>query len=139
MEAYVKNIDITIESLFSLLSIDSIIAEDSFFESVGIYSKQLKEILSYYFTLEETERYPLQPYLNYYRQLQGYLVFILRFPDILQVPHHSEIEQTLEFISKKDELIENFYTKYSNKERTLLHGSFKEQLEKLWGGNNNSQ
>ena len=60
-------------------------------------------------------------------------MFLLRFPTILQIPHHSEIEQTLDFIQRKDELILKDYSHYSENERELLHGSFKEKLERLWG------
>jgi hypothetical protein len=115
-----------------MLSSNKLIPEDPFFEEVGHFSKELKLILSTYFESPPKKQDELRPFINYYRQLQNYLVFILRFPTILLVPHHSEIQQTLEFIHSKKKLIETLYHQISEEEKKLLCGEFKENLEKFF-------
>ena len=115
------------------------IPEDPFFQAVGEFSKQLKVVLAEYFILQEAEQDDLRPYINYYRQLQNYFVFILRYPTILLVPNHSEIEQTRRFIEQKDFLIKTVYIDLSKREHALLTGKFRENLEQLFDKHHDSK
>jgi len=133
MDPLFFSINQLIEQLENMLESDHPIPEDPFFVLTGNFSKELKEILNAYFDADLARKTFLQPYINYYRQLQNYLVFILRFPTILLVPHHSEIEQTLRIIRNKETLIHEMYIPYSKRESELLHGEFHDQMEKLFG------
>lgn len=126
------SIDHIIEQLQHMLESDKPIPEDPFFVVTGNFSKEVKTLLATYFEADQSQKIVLQPYINYYRQLQNYLVFILRFPTILLVPHHSEIEQTLRFIRNKNTLITEMYVPYSQRESDLLHGDFHDRMEKLY-------
>lgn len=132
MDPLFSSIDHLVDQLERMLESDQPIPEDPFFVLTGNFSKELKTILNAYFDADSTRKPVLQPYINYYRQLQNYLVFILRFPTILLVPHHSEIEQTLRIIRNKETLIHEMYIPYSKRESELLHGEFHDQMEKLF-------
>jgi hypothetical protein len=43
---------------------------------VGQYSKELNQLLKNYFESDDKIKDKLRPFLNYYRQLQHYLVFL---------------------------------------------------------------
>lgn len=125
--------------LLQMLKSDTVIPEDPFFEAVGRFSKQLKVVLREYFTANSLLQAKMRPYVNYYRQLQNYLVFILRFPTILVVPHHSEIEQTVRFMEQKNLLIQTVYIELSQHEYELLKGDFHENLDRLLSKRNDSK
>ena len=135
MEEFFFSINSIIKKLREQLSSDTPISEDLFFPLVGDYSKSLKDLLNLYHEpwRTEVEKAFLSPHINYYRQLQNYLIFICRFPTILLVPHHSEILQTLKYIDQKQNLIKDVYEKLSQQEKNLLNGQFKEELERLIG------
>jgi len=118
-----------LQDLKEILKADNPINENLYFELVGKYSKQLKKFLTTYFDSDKKTQALMRPSLNYYRQLQHYLVFIIRYPTILQVPHHSEILQTLSIIENQEELIKGLYTDLSKKQTNLLNGDFRKVLE----------
>jgi len=124
-----ENIQHTVQDLQEILKSDTSINEQTYFELVGRYSTELKKILAVYFDSADKIGTQMRPFLNYYRQLQHYLVFIIRYPAILQVPHHSEILQTLSIIENQEELIKGLYTDLSKKQRNLLNGDFRKDLE----------
>jgi len=98
---------------------------------VGDYSKELKVVLNTYFASTDTIQTLMSPFLNYYRQLQHYFVFIIRYPLILKVPHHSEMLQTLTFIENRDQLIAERYAAFSRTQQELLTGDFIKVLDQL--------
>lgn len=127
-----KNLQEIINDLKEILELNTEIDENLYFETVGKYSKELKLLLKTYFKSDKKTQTLIRPFINYYRQLQHYLVFIIRYPSILQVPHHSEILQTLTFIENQEKLIKELYIDFSEVQRKLLTGEFMSVLEQLF-------
>ena len=117
--------------LEEILKHDNTINEQIYCETVGAFSKELKILLQKYFESDDTTQDELRPYLNYYRQLQHYLVFLVMNSEILQVPNHSEILQTLSFIENQEKLIQELYIGFSEEQKRLLTGDFREILDKI--------
>ncbi len=116
------------------------INQDAFYRQSSNYSKELKKILRNYHEIsDKEEKHSYTSHINYYRQLQHYLIFMVRYPTILTVPNHSEIQQTLQFIQKKDELIQNIYIRMSKKQQDLFHGNFKHKLEDFFDRKNQKE
>jgi len=103
----------TLDQLTGILKLNTAIDEELYCEVVGSFSKELKLLLQRYVESDEKTRDHLRPYLNYYRQLQHYLVFLIQNDKILQVPHHAEILQTLSFMEKREQLIAEIYIGFS--------------------------
>jgi hypothetical protein len=122
-----------LESLKVLLEQDAPIEETTFNQLVGAFTHLLNVLLKNYPSLEDVERDAARPFILYLRQMQGYLVFLLRFPDILQVPHHSEINQALDFITRRETLIEETYVPLARQEKKLFSGQFRGHLEECLG------
>lgn len=125
------NMQEIIHTLAEILKADTAIDEQIYCETVGAYSKELKMLLQKYYESDDEEQDGLRPYLNYYQQLQHYLVFLIMNSTILQVPHHSEILQTLTFIENQDKLIQELYLKFSEAQKQLLTGAFRSNLDKI--------
>ncbi|OLS14078.1 MAG: hypothetical protein RBG13Loki_2256 [Promethearchaeota archaeon CR_4] len=129
LQDYFRKIWINLESLRILLARDSPIPEELFYPLSGEFTRLLNLVLKQYPDLNDRGKDSARPLILYCRQLQGYLVFLLRFPDILQVPHHSEINQTLDFITRREELLEKIYIPLAWQEKQLFSGQFREILE----------
>ena len=125
------NIQDKIHKLSEILRLDTAIDEIIYCETVGDYSKELKILLSNYHQCDDKVQDELRPYLNYYRQLQHYLVFLIMNAEILQVPHHSEILQCLTFIENQEKLIQELYTDFSEAQKELLKGGFRRILDNI--------
>jgi hypothetical protein len=121
----------TLDQLTGILKLNTAIDEELYCEVVGSFSKELKLLLQRYFESDEKTRDHLRPYLNYYRQLQHYLVFLIQNDKILQVPHHAEILQTLSFMEKREQLIAEIYIGFSEAQKELLAGDFRRILDDL--------
>jgi len=121
------------ESLRALLSRNEAIPQEPFQELAGTFTRLLNLILKKYVDLTAPDKDNARPLILYWRQLQGYLIFLLRFPEILQVPHHSEINQTLDFIVQRDILLKERYVPLANQEKSLFSGSFRGELERCLG------
>jgi hypothetical protein len=126
-----ENLQRTINEITQILKNDTEIDDELYFKMVGEYSKELKGLLNTYFISPETIQTLMSPFLNYYRQLQHYFVFIIRYSLILKVPHHSEILQTLAFIENRDQLIKERYVEFSKTQKELLTGDFVKVLDQL--------
>ncbi len=124
-----ENLQKIIRNLKETLNFDTPIEENLYFKLVGDYSKELNLILGTYFESDEKTQTLMRPFLNYFRQLQHYLVFIIRYPTILQVPHHSEILQALNFIEQQESLIKEQYNDFSKHQKEFLTGEFRRILE----------
>jgi ferric iron reductase protein FhuF len=118
--------------LIEMLQSQQSIPEDPFFMLVGAFSAALKRLLSKYFEKDASGKDLLRPIVNYYRQVQNYLVFLLRYPDILQIPQHSEIEQTLRYLHDPEKWINEVYMQLAEKEKNLMSGDFRESMERLF-------
>ena len=127
------------ENLIHILDSNSAIPEQEFRSATGRFSSELNRLLRNYAECPNETKDRLRPYINYYRQVQNYLVFLLRFETILQVPHHSEIQQTLYYLAHREELIEKIYRSLSEKEKELMTGRLKQDLEKFYGKTSKSQ
>lgn len=130
-ESPMKDLDNSVKALVHLLDHSEPILEDPFFVEVGIFSSLLNKLLKYYAIAQAKEKDNLRPQINYYRQIQNYLVFLVRFPDILKVPHHAEIEQTLSIMKNREKWINEIYRDLSQREKNNLEGPFKQKLEQL--------
>jgi hypothetical protein len=120
-------------SLKVLLEQNAPIAEATFNPLVGTFTHLLNALLKKYPSLGEGEKDVARPFILYLRQMQGYLVFLLRFPAILQVPHHSEINQALDFITRRESLVEETYVPLARQEKNLFSGQFRGHLEECLG------
>lgn len=105
------------------------VIEDTYFKKVGEFSSKIKLLLKTYFENNREEQLKYKPDILYYRQVQGYLVFILRFPDILKVKDHDEIQQTRKFLENKEYLIRTIYNQLAEHETNLFEGNFRNILE----------
>jgi len=117
--------------LAQILRGDIEIDNQSYCEEVGHFSKELNLLLHKYFKVNEEARDKLRPWINYYRQLQHYLIFLVRNEDILKIPHHSEILQTVNFIENQEKLIEDIYFGISKVQKGLFSNEFLQKLDKL--------
>src|SRR5271157_713001 len=119
----------SLNGLSQLLLQDTEIDPDEFTCFVGDFTKLLNLVLRKYPDLGEELKDDVRPHLLYLRQVQNYLVFLLRFPSILNVPHHSEIQQTLDFILNRETLLEEKYVPLALHEKNLFNGGFRDELE----------
>ncbi|MFX1293713.1 MAG: hypothetical protein ACFFD2_02465 [Promethearchaeota archaeon] len=115
-----KNLQEIIKQLKSMLKSDTEIDEQIYCEEVGNYSKELKILLKKYFEVDEETRDKMRPFLNYYKHLQHYLVFLVMNSEILKVPHHEEILQILIFIENQERLIKETYVRISEAQKQLF-------------------
>ena len=129
LEEFASQIAGSIDSLQKLLAVETPIPVESFNQLVGNFTRFLNLILKKYPDLPETEKDGARPHILYWRQLQAYLVFLLRFPEILQVPHHAESVQALNFIKQREKLLRELYVPLAQQEKNLFSGSFRQQLE----------
>ncbi len=106
--------------------------EKLYFKLVADYSKLVNRLLDAYFENENNrdEQIKYKPDILYYRQLQEYLVFLIRFPEILQIADHDEIKQTQYYLENKKLLIKEIYNKMSEHQNTLFTGNFRSNLDK---------
>lgn len=109
--------------------------EKLYFKLVGDYSKLVNRLLDVYFENENNrnEQIRYKPDILYYRQLHEYLVFLLRFPKILQIADHDEITQTCYFLENKKLLIEEIYNQKAEQQNKLFKGTFRKELNNLLG------
>lgn len=128
---FYKPLQELLSQLEQMLQSDAAIEEEAFCKVVGLYSKELKVLLRTYFEVDAAKKDELRPWINYYRQLQHYLVYLIRYSEILQVPHHSEILQTLAFIENQDRLIQNVYVAVSEAQKQLFSKEFLNKLDEL--------
>jgi hypothetical protein len=126
-----QKIQNTINNLAEILKQDTAIDEQLYCETVGTFSKELKGLLQVYFESAEKTQDKLRPYLNYYRQLQHYLVFLIQNEKILQVPHHAEILQTLTFMENREQLIAEIYISLSDAQKKLFTSDYRQILDNL--------
>lgn len=108
---------------------DPQIVEDTYFKKVGEFSANIKLLLNTYFENNREEQLKYKPDILYYRQVQGYLVFLLRFPEILKVKDHDEIQQTRKFLENKEYLMRTIYNQLAEHETNLFEGDFRDILE----------
>lgn len=115
--------------LIQILAVSDPIDEETYGRAVGVFSKYLKALLRSFHTLSPPAQDKLRPFLLYARQVQHYLVFLLRFPGILGVPHHSEIEQTLKYLQQQESLVSGLYADLAAQQKALVHGQFSRALD----------
>ena len=132
MNKFLEVLDSDSSNLIDLLHTDNPILEEHFNLLTGQFTHHLNDLLRYYATQNEDTKDMLRPYVNYYRQIQNYLVFLLRFPEILMVPHHSEIQQTLNILENREQLLKTTYEDISKAEKALFSGDFVNKLNNLY-------
>lgn len=93
------------------------------------FTRVLKKMLDLYSKSERSIQLEFKPHILYYRQIQGYLVFLIRFPEILKVRDHDEIRQTREFLENRDEMIKTKYSEIAEEQTRVFDGDFKNKLE----------
>ena len=102
--------------------------ETFYCENVGNFSKHLKDLLDTYFKFDLSISRTFKPLILYYRQVQGYLIFLVRFLEILKVKDHDEILQAKNFILQKDQLIKKIYNDLADQQTELFEGDFRKYL-----------
>jgi hypothetical protein len=109
--------------------------EKLYFKLVGNYTRLINRLLDVYFKNENNrdEQIRFKPDILYYRQLHEYLVFLIRFPEILQIADHDEIKQTRNFLENKLFLIKKIYNPMADQQNKLFSGSFRKELNNLLG------
>ncbi len=133
LQGFASELGTCVDSLREILASSAVIPAGSFQQLAGTFTRLLNLILKSYPDLTDAEKDTARPFILYWRQLQGYLVFLLRFPDILQVPHHSEINQALDFITQQEKLLEDVYIPLARQEKNLFSGQFRGHLEECLG------
>lgn len=133
LRAFASELEMCIDSLRAFLTSSEVLSPDTFQCLAGTFTHVLNLILKVYPNLTDSEKDNARPFILYWRQLQGYLVFLLRFPDILHVPHHSEILQALDFITQREKLLRKIYIPLAQQEKNLFSGQFREHLEECLG------
>ncbi len=121
------------DSLKRILASSEVIPTETFQQLAGTFTRLLNLILKAYPEMVDAEKDAARPHILYWRQLQGYLVFLLRFPDILQVPHHAEITQALDFIVHQENILTEIYVPLARQEKNLFAGQFRQHLEECLG------
>lgn len=132
MNKFLEVLNSDSNQLIELLHMDSPIPEIKFNPLIGQFTHHLNELLRYYAEQDSNQKDILRPYVNYYRQVQNYLAFLLRFSSILCIPHHSEIQQTLNLLENRDLLLKTTYYEISNAEKELFQGNFYKHLNDLY-------
>jgi hypothetical protein len=107
--------------------------EKLYFNLVADYSGLVNRILDVYFENDRDEQIKYKPDILYYRQLHEYLIFLIRFPEILRIAdhEHDEIAQTRYFLENKKLLIEEIYNKMAEQQHKLFNGTFRKKLNNL--------
>ncbi len=133
LQGFASELGVCIDSLREILASSKAIPAVTFQQLAGAFTHLLNLILKTYPDLADSEKDAARPHILYWRQLQGYLVFLLRFPEILLVPHHSEINQLLTFIIHREKLLNEIYVSLARHEKNLFAGHFREHLEECLG------
>ena len=107
--------------------------EKLYFKLVADFSNLVNRLLDVYFEHEDNQEEQLRykPDILYYRQLHEYLVFLIRFPEILQIADHDEIKQTRYFLENKKLLIQKLYNQMADQQTELFKGTFRKELNSL--------
>jgi len=100
-----------------------------YINQVGKFSKMIKLLLNIYFENNREIQLKYKPEILYYRQVQAYLVFILRYSEILRVRDHEEIQQTKSFILNKEKLMKEIYNELAEQETYLFESDFRDKLD----------
>ncbi len=133
LQELASELEACIDSLKGVLASSKVILADTFQQLAGTFTRVLNLILKKYPDLTDSEKDSARPLILYWRQMQGYLVFLLRFPDILQVPNHAEITQALDFIVHREKLLTEIYVPLARQEKNLFSGQFRKHLEECLG------
>ncbi len=106
--------------------------EERYCWNVGEYSKLLRQLLDIYHDDLRTkeEKTQMKPYLLYYRELQQYLVYFVRFPSAMYQKNHPYLKELRELIEKKGYMLKAKYKEKAIQESMLFETDFREKLEK---------
>ncbi|MBN2155991.1 MAG: hypothetical protein JW776_08110 [Candidatus Lokiarchaeota archaeon] len=104
--------------------------EESYCYLVGSFSKQLRKLLDVYHEQSRDEQMKLKPSVLYYRELQQYLVYFVRFPSALYQKNHPFLKELQDLIEYKGYMIKTKFKKKAMQESQLFESDFREKLEK---------
>ena len=106
--------------------------EERYCFNVGSYGKLLRQLLDLYHEDPNSSeiRTRLKPYLLYYRELQQYLVYFVRFPEAMYQKDHPYMKEMRELIENKEYFIKIKYKPKAIQESMLFETEFREKLEK---------
>jgi hypothetical protein len=106
--------------------------EEAYCYHVGFFSKLLRKLLDQYHDEKRTkdDQKMIKPYLLYFREIQQYLVFFVRFPSALYQKNHPYLKELRDLIDKFEFHIKNKYKEKAIQESMLFETDFREKLEK---------
>jgi hypothetical protein len=106
--------------------------EEKYCYHVGSYGKQLRKLLDQYHenTRSKESKSLLKPLLLYYREIQQYLVYFVRFPSAVYQKNHPYLKELRELIEKKIFFLKNKFKDKAIQESMLFESDFKDRLEK---------
>ncbi|TFG19697.1 MAG: hypothetical protein EU530_05440 [Promethearchaeota archaeon] len=106
--------------------------EESYCYNVGTYGKLLRALLDQYHAesrnIEDKKR--IKPQILFYRELQQYLVFFVRFTSAMYQKDHPYLKEVRDLIEKKDYFIRTKFKQKAIQESMLFESDFREKLEK---------
>ncbi|MHA1727566.1 MAG: hypothetical protein ACTSWY_02400 [Promethearchaeota archaeon] len=109
--------------------------EKLFYKLTGNYTSLINHLLDVYFENTNNRKVQLKykPDILYFRQVHEYLVYLIRYPEILNIPEHDEIKQTRYFLENKEQLKKNIYEGLAEKQTAIFEGNFQNKLNEALG------
>jgi hypothetical protein len=130
---HLTNLDYQILDLFDQIEIlDSEKFEEAYCYHIGTFSKLLRKLLDQYHDGERTKegKTKIKPYLLYFRELQQFFVYFVRFPSALYQKNHPYLKELRDLIQRMDFYLKNKYKEKAIQESMLFETDFREKLEK---------
>ncbi len=99
---------------------------------VGSFGKLLRKLLDHYHDDIRTKEQKalLKPQILYFREIQQYLVFFVRFPAALYQKNHPYLIEMRYLIAEKGKLLREKYKEKAIQESMLFESDFRNKLEK---------
>lgn len=108
------------------------IFEEKYCFSVGSYGKLLRKLLDQYHeeTRSKESRALLKPHILYFRELQQYYIYFVRFNTALYQKNHPYLIELRDLIEREHYYLKTKYKEKAIQESMLFESDFKEKLEK---------
>lgn len=106
--------------------------EDEYAYNVGSFCKLLRRLLDEYHdeTRNKEDQSRIKPFLLYYRELQQYFIYFVRFPSAIYQKNHPYLKDLRALIENKEKMIKIKYKPMAVQQSMLFETDFREKLEK---------
>jgi len=128
-----SELDFQILDLFDQIeTINSEKFEETYCYHIGSFGKLLRKLLDRYHdeARAKDEQVKIKPYLLYFREVQQFLVYFVRFPSALYQKNHPYLIELKDLIERIDFYIKNKFKEKAIQESMLFETDFREKLEK---------